>query len=90
MYSLKMVNDEDKKRAKGVTKRVVKKFLTFQKYVDTIHDMAVTRYYQQTFRTSNHKLYTIVNNKISLSPYDDKRYILDDGINSVPYGFIDV
>ena len=25
-------------------------------------------------------------NKISINVFDDKRYILDDGINSVPHG----
>ena len=31
-------------------------------------------------------MYTCESNKISLSPYDDKRHILDDGINTLPYG----
>ena len=32
------------------------------------------------------KLYTMEMNKVSLSAYDDKRYILDDGITSYAYG----
>ena len=34
----------------------------------------------------NHRMYTFESNKISLSAFDDKRYILDDGINTLPYG----
>ena len=29
-------------------------------------------------------------NKISLYAFDDKRYILDDGINTLPYGQKDI
>ena len=29
-------------------------------------------------------------NKISLSCSDDKRYVLDDGINTLPYGHKDI
>ena len=29
-------------------------------------------------------------NKTSLSDFDDKRYILDDGINTLPYGHKDI
>ena len=37
-------------------------------------------------RSEKHKLYTVTQNKTSLSAYDDKRYILDDGISTLPYG----
>ena len=36
------------------------------------------------FKSINHKTYTYESNKISLSCYDDKRYILSDGINTLP------
>ena len=32
----------------------------------------------------------IKENKTSLSDFDDKRYILDDGINTLPYGHKDI
>ena len=31
----------------------------------------------------DHNLYTIQTNKISLSPFDDKRYVLDDKIQTL-------
>ena len=35
-------------------------------------------------------MYTYESNKIFLSFDDDKRYILDDGINTLPYGHKDI
>ena len=34
----------------------------------------------------NHQHYSIKLNKIGLSPYDDKRFILDDGISTLAHG----
>ena len=36
--------------------------------------------------SKNHKIYTQDSNKTSLSCYDDKRYIKDDEINTLPFG----
>ena len=37
-------------------------------------------------RSENHEIYSIKLNKIGLSPYDDKRYILDNGSDNLPQG----
>ena len=37
-------------------------------------------------RSQNHKLGSYEINKVSLSCFDDKRYILEDGVNSYAYG----
>ena len=42
------------------------------------------------FKSINHKMYTYESNKISLSCYDDKGYILSDGINTLLYGHNDI
>ena len=36
--------------------------------------------------SKNHKIYAQDSNKISLSCYDDKRYILENGIDTLPFG----
>ena len=41
-------------------------------------------------RSRNHIITTYEKNKISLSAFDDKRYILDNGINTLPYGHKDI
>ena len=40
----------------------------------------------KTIRSINHKIGSYEINKISLSCYDDKRYIQDDGISTYAYG----
>ena len=37
-------------------------------------------------RSEKHKVFTISLNKMSLSSYDDKRYLSRDGITSFAYG----
>ena len=36
--------------------------------------------------SSKHQLMTVINNKKSLSGYDDKRYLCQDKITTLPYG----
>ena len=40
----------------------------------------------KTIRSDKHQMSSYEINKISLSCFDDKRYILDDGIRSYAYG----
>ena len=40
----------------------------------------------KTIRSQDHKLYSYEINKVSLSCFDDKRYIHEDGITSYAYG----
>ena len=41
-------------------------------------------------RSKKHKLVIYTSNKKSICCLDDKRYILDDGINTLPYGHKDI
>ena len=40
-------------------------------------------------KSKNHNLITYGSNKTSTFCFDDKRYILNDGINTLPYGHKD-
>ena len=42
------------------------------------------------FKSKNHEIFTYEDDKISLCDFDDKRYILPDGIHTLPYGHKDI
>ena len=44
----------------------------------------------RTIRSVKHKLQSFEINKISLSCFDDKRYVLNVGINSYAYGHYEI
>ena len=85
IYSLK-TKKEEMKNAKGVKKNVVKKDISHQGYVDCLFEERKFMHTIQTIRSFKHQLYTIKQNQVSLSPYDDKRYLVHDGVSSLPYG----
>ena len=66
-------------------KNVVKKVISHQDYVDCLFEERKFMHTMQSMRSFKHQLYTIKQNKVSVSPYDDKRYLMDDGANSLPY-----
>lgn len=80
MYSIKL-ELEEKKRAKGVKKSVVKKQLKHQHYKSVLFDKSSRKDIMKMIRNDNHNLYTVVQNKTSLSAFDDKRYLLNDGFS---------
>ena len=41
-------------------------------------------------KSKKHEILTYESDKRSLFDLDDKRYILDDGINTLPYGHKDI
>jgi uncharacterized protein YeeX (DUF496 family) len=43
----------------------------------------------QHLRSFKHQMFTIEQTKIALSPYDNKRFILPDGITTLPFGHVD-
>ena len=84
--SLKFDDKIEQKKAKGLVKSVVEKDLKHQMYADILENSEQMHSKMKVIRSQKHQLYTMTINKISLSAYDDKRYILDDGITSYAYG----
>ena len=84
MYSLIAVDDEEVKKAKGVDKNIVKK-IRHEEFVDVLFNKGMIRHNMKRIQSKLFKIGTYDVCKISLSYFDDKRYILDDGINSLAY-----
>ncbi|XP_061187991.1 uncharacterized protein LOC133196056 [Saccostrea echinata] len=77
---------EEKKRAKGVKKAVVQSSIQHENYKNCLLKKEFQMESMVTFRSFNHHIYTVVLNKTSLSPFDDKRHILQDGIHTLAHG----
>ena len=41
---------------------------------------------QKTLRHFDHKIFSVESKKSGLCPFDDKVYVLDDGVNTYNYG----
>ena len=85
MYSILDVNNCEKSVEKGDDSNI--KNSEF-KYV--LFNEKVIRHIMKGIKSFNHKIYTQEINKTSLSCFDDKRYIKDDGINTLAYGHKDI
>ena len=86
MYSYVKDNGKNKKTAKGVKKNVITKNIKHEDYKDTLMDKKGMMHKMNTIRSECHQIGSYELNKISLSCFDDKRYIHNDGITSYAYG----
>ena len=80
MYSLSS-NNMEMNKAKGINLN-----LKHKEYVSVLFNKNILRYKMKRILSERHNIGSYVINKISLSCYDDKRFILNDGINSLAYG----
>ena len=81
MYSILSEGDEQKNTAKGVSRNVSDNILTHQHYRDCLFKKTSMKNKMIRFVHDRHQLYTVEQNKTSLSPFNDKRYILEDGVS---------
>ena len=60
--------------------------ITHENYKNTLFNAEQMSHKMKTIRSENHELGSYEINKVSLSCFDDKRYLHDDGITSYAYG----
>jgi hypothetical protein len=85
MYSLKQDQGKVKKTAKGVKKHLIKN-IDFEDYLSTLLNNSKTFHKFRHIRSYKHQLYTVQQEKLGLSNFDDKRYILKNNINTRAFG----
>ena len=78
----------DVKKLKGIQKCVVKRNINFDHYKSALFEQKTHIASTVSLRSNLHEIQTLGIRKVAMGPYDDKRYILIDGISSVPYGTI--
>ena len=86
MYSIKLDDDSEKKTAKGIVRNVIKNHLKHDNYKQILETGERMNSNMKMIRSFDHNVYTVNVTKVSLSAYDDKRYIQDDGVTSYAYG----
>ena len=86
LYSFKMNDGEENKICKGIKSGVVKKSIAHEDYKTCLFELKEQRRQMNVLRSYNHTIYTEAVNKVALSPFDDKRYILEDNINTLAWG----
>ena len=77
------------KTAKGVKRYVIKSKLSFADYFRCLKDVEKMEHEFKTIVSKNHQLKMESKSKVSLSPYDNKRYLLN-AVESVPYGCFEI
>ena len=83
--SIREVHQNEKSVYKGHNSHI-----KYDKFIDTHCNKKVIRHNMSGIKSINHILVTYESNKISLSAFDEKIHILDDGINTLPYGHKDI
>ena len=80
MYSMKNIDRKESNTAKGVN--IVSEFNEFK---DTLFNKRIIRHKMRRIQSKKHKMGIYEINKISLLCFDDKRFVLNDGIHTRAY-----
>ena len=86
MYAMRVTGKDDTKKIKGVKKNVVARNITFDDYIKCLNEEIELTRRQSCIRSIKHEVYTVSEAKLALSPYDDKRRIVPDSTDTLPWG----
>ena len=80
MYSMKKIDDKESDTAKGVNIAT-----TFNEFKGALFNKKLIKQKMKRIRSKKHKLGTYEINKMSLSYFDDKILVLDNGSHTLAY-----
>ena len=89
LYSFLTEEDEkirEKQKAKGVKKCIIRKSLRHENFKKCLMSGQSQMRKQSFFRSREHHLFTENMTKITLNPMDDKRIVLENGIDTLALG----
>ena len=86
LYSIIYNEESNKRTAKGLQKAVLKKFITHDHYKKVIEENNVFVTSMHRIQSKSHDIHTLRIEKMIFMPMDDKRFILENGIDTLPYG----
>ena len=85
MYSLISVDDKEVTKAKAINKKLRHKY-----YLNVLFNKKVVRHIMKRTQSKLHEIGTYDVYKVSLSCFDDKRYISNNEINTLAYFHKDI
>ena len=80
MYSIRKTDGSESSTAKGVNIAA-----EFNQFKDVLFNMKIIIHKMKRIQAKKHKIGAYEINKISLSCFDDKRYVLDDIVHTLAY-----
>ena len=83
LYTFKIEEKGETRKAKGVKKNVIKKSLSFEDYKKCLFTEDELMKEMNIIRSEKHNIYSMTVNKVALSANDDKRLIVPDKINTL-------
>ena len=82
LYSFKVEDNSETRKAKGVKKNVIKNALSFEDYKKCLFSEEEVMKDMNIITSKNHDIYSMTVNKLALSANDDKRLICENKINT--------
>ena len=86
MYGYIRSDEKGGRTAKDIKKIVIKKNIKHEDYKNVLLNNEQLHHRMKTIRSQKHQLGSYEINKVSISCFDDKRYIHDSGTSSYAYG----
>ncbi|XP_060535322.1 uncharacterized protein LOC132707470 [Cylas formicarius] len=86
MYTFKILTGSVVKKSKGIQYNIVKNKISFDDYVECLTNFREKYATQRTIRSYTHNVFSIEQTKLALSPLDDKRYLLPNSYETLPWG----
>ena len=86
MYSFLVVDNSEHKKAKGVNRNVVAT-MSHNEYKDVLLNYKCLRHSMNRIQSKHHRIGTYEINKISLSCFDEKIYLQNNGYDGLALGY---
>lgn len=85
LYSI-AYGDKFQMKAKGVKRSSLEQNLTINSYKNVLKNNSFARQTQCSIISKNHEIFSNIQNKIALSSFYDKKFLLEDSIHCWSYG----
>ncbi|XP_078051523.1 uncharacterized protein LOC144477662 [Augochlora pura] len=90
MYATRVENKNDVKKIKEISTNATIKSITFDDFLACLYNHLEKSVCIKLIKSLKHCVYSISQMKLALSPHDDKRYITDNSIDTLPWGHYDI